>query len=210
MDNIQALASTIGSLILAAATIYGVYLQHRQVQLMASLPKSRKQEIKPVYWPLISVAVIGIAVSWLPVVFSKDVNISQQYMQQWGMMPRPNVTPSSDWHTMMGTITADGRLLYNQRNKYELAGIAFDYFGTQDPKDTTDLSKSSLYDIQNGDIHISIPLSETLIADKQQGKAGTNFMLLLVPKGVRMEQFSTIHQAEALGAKVLSQGGGPV
>jgi len=178
---------------------------------MTGLPKSRKAEIKPVYWPLISVAVIGITVSWLPVVFSKDVDLSQKYMERWGMTPKPNADPKGDFaHNMIGTVTADGRLLQSRRGKYQLAAVAFDYFGTQDVKDTPDLSKSSLYDIQDGDVQIAIPFSDSLIADKQQGKTGTNFMLLLVPKGIGINQFNTIHEAEALGVKVLAQGAGPL
>jgi hypothetical protein len=202
LDDYQKLASAIGSVLIIAMGIYQTYLQRATVQLMKTTPKNRQADIRPVYWPLAVMVVLGIAIAWLPVFLSASSAQPKTYLLAWGWNQRdPN---------HQGWIRADGRALFDRHSKFRIAGVCFHYLGLGDPKDTSTLSKSDLYDITQDDVNIVIPYTATFITEWHQAHInGTNYILLLVPMGIKMNQFETLHEAEALGVQMIGQGSGP-
>jgi len=106
-------------------------------------------------------------------------------------------------------VETDGTFLSSYQKDYRLAAVAFRYYGNGDIKDASNLQKSGLYDIENGKITIFIHLDEQFMRTMQHGEIRTNYFLLLVPNKVQPSQFSTLRQAESLGAKILQGGAGP-
>lgn len=61
--------------------------------------------------------------------------------------------------------------------------------------------KSSPRDIIDGMVTILIPATETFRDEMRNGHTGTGYYILILPKGVEANRFSTLRQAKALGAK---------
>lgn len=115
--------------------------------------------------------------------------------------------------SLHGEIKTDGDYFGNYAEDYKLAGVIFLYHPNGvDPSDQPLLNKSGLYDIRPEHETLSIPWSDEyrqeLIRNGPRG-TGTDYALLLVPKGVEMTQFDTLHQAKALGVKVEQVSYGP-
>ena len=125
----------------------------------------------------------------------------------------------TQWGTIVGRpldyvqITADGHLLRSRiadYDRYKIAGVCYHYEGLGDVQDVQDLQKSELHDIVEGDIIIGIKLDQKFMNTwLQERKSNTNYVLVLVPNGINMNQFSTMRQAMALGVKPLNGAIGP-
>ncbi len=102
-------------------------------------------------------------------------------------------------------IRADEDALSKYREQYKMVGVAFHYWGTGDLNDAPLQSKSEPYDIETGTKIIIIKGSPEYVEEVNKGYARTNYVLLVVPKGVNVSQFSTLRQA--YGLNVLSVGG---
>lgn len=89
-----------------------------------------------------------------------------------------------------------------------LAAVCYHDTGLIDHSDI-ELSKSGLYDIAEGSQSMLIKYSDTFLAELQRGQRGTVYTILLVPRGITMERFTTLRQAEALGVRLVFAGGGP-
>jgi hypothetical protein len=133
----------------------------------------------------------------------EDVGI----IREWGLVNHEEGKP----HQVQ--LFADGKriLSYNPsfQSGYRLALICFRTDGTQDYLDIERLQKSALYDIQNTGMRIILIVDEEFVEEWKQGMRGTNYFLFLVPRGVEMNQFSTIRQAQALGTIQLAGRAGP-
>jgi hypothetical protein len=86
--------------------------------------------------------------------------------------------------------------------------VAFRYFGNGDILDSRDLQKSGLYDIKDESITIFIHLDQSFV-ETMRRERGTSYYLLLVPKAVQMDQFTTPREAESLGVKLIDGRSGP-
>jgi hypothetical protein len=201
MFDLQTICSLVGTALMLAMGSYQTYLQYTSVKLMKATTKNKRADIKPKYWPLVAMTLVGVAIAWIPTLLPSQ-DVPTNYVRAWGWDAQdPN---------HKGSVLADGRALFSKHSKFRLAAVCFHYFGLGDPKDATNLSKSGLYDILQADIPIIIPYNDTFLAEwKQENKSGTNYYLLLVPIGIKMNQFDTIHEAEALGVQLIGQGSGP-
>jgi hypothetical protein len=103
-----------------------------------------------------------------------------------------------------------GDLLFDYRNKFKVAVVAYKWDGLIDINDAPNLQKSNLFDITNNrEIRIKIKMNEEFVDELRKGHLMTNYSILLVPNGVTMDQFTTLRQAKALGIKVMETRGGP-
>ena len=198
MGDYQSLFSSIATVVMVAAAIYQSVLMRRQLQMMT--PKSKQKQVKTPYWPLIVICVAGIGIAWTPVWFNTtNQNQYQASLLAWGLNPQNQQT---------GFIRVDSRRFLSQRKGFRLAAACFHYYGIGDAKDSPNISKSALYDIVDQPyLDITIPFNQQFEEERKKGH-GSNYALLLVPNGVKMDQFSTIHEAEALGVKMIDTGAG--
>jgi hypothetical protein len=103
----------------------------------------------------------------------------------------------------------DGNGILSYQNDFKIAGVAFHYSGATDVKDVSALNKTNLYDIGPNDITMVVEWNQAFLDEMAHGVHGTSYMALLVPNTVRMDEFSTIRQAEAMGVKVIGRVAGP-
>jgi hypothetical protein len=100
-------------------------------------------------------------------------------------------------------MTIDSKSLVAYARDYQLAIGCFFYGGTQDVLDAPNLQVSNLYDIKEGQILIRITYSQGYLLYRQTQHAGLgNIALLLIPKGIASDQFSTLRQARNLKVKI--------
>jgi hypothetical protein len=102
-----------------------------------------------------------------------------------------------------------GHLLFRYRSRYKLVGVCF-HANTiaSDVRDRV-LQKSVAYDIVDEPEALRIDLDEGFQKEELSVR-GTSYALLLVPKNVSPSQFSTIRQAEAMGAVMVQGTTGPL
>jgi len=122
-----------------------------------------------------------------------------QYVFEWGVAAGSN-------DLKLGT---NGQWFSSKSSGYKLAAIAFHYRGDLDVLDTSDLQKSALYDIVPGTVMMRIKTDDAFRQRFKSGARVTNYVLLLVPHGVSMEQFSTLREAIAVGVIAVSRTSGP-
>jgi hypothetical protein len=188
----------------------GLLMQNKQISLAeAQLLAAAKKKVAPKvgffkqYWPLVCMLVLATT-SWLPYLLS--THYPPIYMSNWGVWPLGLKIDDPQIH---GRVIADGGLLQKYHGDYKLAAVAFFHIASVDAYDEEGLQKSSLYEIRDEPIEIAIPWSDTFRKMVLQGDTGTNYVLLLIPKGVSMPDFETLHQAEALGVKIEAIYAGP-
>jgi hypothetical protein len=100
----------------------------------------------------------------------------------------------------------DGDALYSFRDDYGVAAVAFHNPTEQDWKDITELVKSNIHDISHGEIAIGWVFPPEYVKAPIKG---TQFVAILVPNKVRMDQFTSLRQAESMGVKIVGLAGGP-
>ena len=154
-----------------------------------------------------AVFALSLVLSVLGIIFMppKIPDESIKWMTSWGP-----VLPFDPSHEKLG-INANGHLLLQRFGAdYRIAGVAFHYFGTGDIKDSTGLQKSGLFDLEDRQINMYIFPDQKFTQEVVQAHLGaTTYFLLVIPKSVRLDQFSTVRQAESLGAIALDGNGGP-
>jgi hypothetical protein len=129
------------------------------------------------------------------------------YITQWGPVHGGDVQieradpPRVKHGVAASEITVDGTLLFRHHDDYNLIGVCFHHARSGDVQDEPNVSKSGVYDIENWPMKILIPWNSQFLLDTLNGARITGYELLAVPKGVRPEQFKTIREAVALGAK---------
>jgi hypothetical protein len=106
-------------------------------------------------------------------------------------------------------VQIDGEPLLPYKDDYKIIAIAWHNIGALDDNDVSDLNKSDPHDILEGNINISIIVSDKFLGDLVDGMHGTDYAGLLIPNKIRTDQFSTIRQAESVGAIVIGRAGGP-
>ena len=201
MESYQKLASTLATVVMILLAAIQAWYQRRQVQLMLKSSKSRLAAIKAPLWsaygPLLLTVAVGTAIAWSP--FFLPRSDQEPPLLSWGPLGNKNI---------LGVI-ANGRAVWSKRDDFRLAGVMFHYSGTLDRYDVSGLSKSQLYDIEQGYVLIMISPTSGFLDENHRGIAGTTYLLLLVPNRISMSQFETIHQAQRLGVVVLGGGEGP-
>jgi hypothetical protein len=106
-------------------------------------------------------------------------------------------------------VTIDGTLLKQFANKYRMVAVAFHYNGTGDYSDVTDICKSGLFDIGPRRIEIRISWNKKFLREMLTGAKQTNYIVLLLPNGLDVDQFNSIRQALRLGGMLVQGAGGP-
>lgn len=204
----------LGTLAQIIIGLWSVKLQLQTQQEVRTRAERRRGSKFPwyrAYWPILAMAACMIG-TWVPYFSSQGIVISPPYLTTWGPVTPDGFSPGQnvpvDQFKAVKEI-ADGRLLMSARKRSRLAGVCFHYSGLGDQDDVTDLQKSQLYDIRDGDVLITIPLGPKFMEELKGGSRGTLYRLLLVPSNVAMSQFSSLHEAYRLGVQVIGQGGGP-
>ncbi len=156
--------------------------------------------IKVPLYPFVISAVLALA-AWLPYYLGPPIiNLDAgAALTSWGFYPQNSTTPTEC------LLTVNPNKLGRYRLTYRVGAIVVRYNGSPDFKDATPLYKSTLYDIPESGSPFAVVIAIDSVFLKSQG--APNFQLLLVPKNVHMEDFSTLRQAEAMGAKVIGMGG---
>lgn len=102
-------------------------------------------------------------------------------------------------------VTIDGRLLSAYSSQFKLAAVFFKWSGNPDFIDVEGLQKSNVYEIRHEAVRIVIALDQEFLKTRP---GANNFVALLIPNALRMDQFSTLRQAYALGAIEIGTGSG--
>jgi hypothetical protein len=117
------------------------------------------------------------------------------YMTYWGPSQMRDGMPYLE-------VDTQGKYFASKASNYKLAAVAV-RVGTKDPLDTEGLQKSALYEIVPEEIKILIPVDTAFVESTLHKSKGTNYQLLLVPRGMTMDQFLTLGQAESAGIKLV-------
>ncbi len=113
---------------------------------------------------------------------------------------------AGQWHSHMHV---DGNAILSYKDNYRVIGIAFHASGAVDMKDIDSLNKTGPHDIAAGDIPMTIDFDSKFLDEMSHGVRGTNYTALLIPNTVEPSQFSTIRQAESMGAIIIGRASGP-
>jgi hypothetical protein len=101
------------------------------------------------------------------------------------------------------SMDVNGNALLSRQLGYRLAIACFIYDGRTDILDAPYLQVSNLYDIKMGTVSIHAGYQPYFMEYRNQMHAiGIDIALLNVPNGVQTGQFTTLHQARALGVKI--------
>lgn len=144
-----------------------------------------------VYGP-IAVLVALVLLAWIPHLRNPEP-LAGNVITRWGMVDH------KEGHPYQFVIVVSGKYLQSYREEYQLDALCLHYDGTQDYVDAPGLQKSALYEIRDVEVEMIITADEAFVKDFKSGMKGTNYIAILVPKGVSMDQFSTLRQAFALG-----------
>jgi hypothetical protein len=167
------------------------------------------------YWPLrLILCLTGtVAIIWISYQPMKDLYIAEEfpesrdYINSWGLnafhiQGHPPVVDSGE---ASANLSVDGHRLIKRKDRYRLIGICWNHLASQDFTYDTNLSKSGLYEIRDEEILMKIPLTVEFLTEMQTVDVKPSYLLLAVPKEIRADQFSSINEAEQLGAKILSE-----
>ena len=158
------------------------------------------------------------SVGWKPIKAQYDEEQfpdDHLYIQQWGLNDggakiQPGNPPKVIEGAAANEIVVDGSRLIQHRDHYKLVGVCFHHLKPGDVQDEPAISKSGAYDIEDRQIKIVIPWSNQFFGEVASGITPTGYELLAVPNGISPDQFSTIRQAVAFGAKRIQRTtGGP-
>jgi hypothetical protein len=178
--------------------IASLYYQHETVRLMKVGASNARQRAaaatgKPWWQSSQVLAVLLLAsLTWVPWVYGLVVQEATPLVAiNYGVLPDGNyfIRP----------------VMKDTKPGKKLIGLVFHWKGEVDILDTKGLQKSEPYDYTKGEKFLLITPDEQFRADVQRGDAGTNYWVLEVPDNIDKTQFSTIRQAQKLGAKIVSQ-----
>jgi hypothetical protein len=153
----------------------------------------------PAIWVLVVLAIIV----WAPT-FLKTENKLYNINVSWGgIIKDPNGKPAL-------TMTADISAFVDEFAKdYRVVALAMHYVGDVDSADVTGLQKSTPRDIRRGSEKFLIYPDDKFWDEVKRGVVLTNYILMMIPKPINPSQFTTLREAEKLGARLVYAGGGP-
>jgi hypothetical protein len=156
---------------------------------MANAVKPTRREVVMAILTILSLALSSAGIFGLT---HQPPGPQPMYMTQWGSLPKATGGPA-------GAVVASGTLLADKADRFNVAAAQLHWDGREDILDAGHLQKSAPFDIVAGDITMIIPW------DRQFAKEpmGSNFYLLLVPKGVTLDRITTLRQAQSMGVVVL-------
>lgn len=126
-------------------------------------------------------------------------------MSGWGIMrPQPFSGPAL-WVQANGACVL---AVIGNRSDYHVTAVAFHEYGVLDPFDEPLTAKSKPHEIQPF-MNIVIPEGPAFLKQSPEPEGGTQYALLVVPKSVSTDQFSTMHEALKLGAHLAGWSKGP-
>ncbi len=181
------------------------------IRIKSTLRRKIPQFMKWPFWSFVPILllVIGFLAFWLMPMHKSCKDVMIDYGSSLTVIfhrDTNTVTPPDPW----SYIIADGPALsYLNSDKFKLLGVAFHIAPNVDKYDTSNLSKSGLFDIRPENIVMRIYWNATFVNEAMEGARGTDYTLLAVPLGVTPDKFDTLHQATALGAKIIEERGGP-
>jgi hypothetical protein len=164
-------------------------------------------------WAFLPVALLMIGlVVFLVRLYSPAPGSFKPLMVNYGSSGRVIFKPGHP-ESMVGPLSSfmvvDGNRIADMvGNDFKLIGLCF-HFYSGDRLDAKEISKSAIYDIKPELISIVIPWNDDFRAAVARGEMGSDYTLLALPPDVGASQFDTIRQAEAIGAKLLEERGGP-
>jgi hypothetical protein len=175
----------------------------------------RKSAPLAAWWGFVAVALLAIGLVWFLISwFGGEQKPGKPLMSEWGItepgfygrLGHPeDVPPGQTSHIKLD----GGRLMYLSPKKYRLMGVLYHLPPNVDRGDVSGISKSNEYDIRDEQVYIAIPWNKNFIDEFAKGEVRSSYALLAVPSSVTKEQFDTLRQAEALGALILEENGGP-
>lgn len=186
--------------------IYGVYHTREQTKMMraqAATPPSASHNQQQRWWlsrPVVAMVAL-VLLAWVPTFLAWwNAPPPQAQTIGWGVFAqRPNT----------GYIAADTTaLIAKYKAGYRLIGVAYHNFGTIDQNDITTLSKSAPYEIAGSNM-ILIPYSKDFMDELAAGAHTTTYILMMVPRALGPDSFSTIREALSVGAILEGGGAGP-
>lgn len=167
-------------------------------------------------WSLLPQTILNLANTVLP---GSQITTApnEPFITNYGMVGRFGDTytarighPEDLPANMSSRITVDGKTaMYLDPSKYKLMGVIYHFPEGVDRYDIKGISKSTAYEIRPEPIDILIPYNQNFRNEIAIGEHGSSYGLLAVPIGVAPEQFDTLRQAIALGARILVERGGP-
>jgi hypothetical protein len=170
------------------------------------------------YWPIVAMLLLTI-LTWSAVVYDiydrhhPRLKLSPvsgaALLTGWGITGTPGASWPIPGLTPQVYMVINGRLLSSFEQTHHVAGVAFHQFGISDPDNVRDLQKSELHDIRDEDIRIDAILNASFMDEFSRGARGTTYKALLIPNGIRMEDFQTLHEAYRMGVVEIGHGGGP-
>lgn len=128
----------------------------------------------------------------------QSVNADTGVVVLWGLVDHREGQPYQ-----VQLVADGGRILSHNssfQSDYRLGLVCFRTDKTKDFRDIDRLQKSALYDVGDRAVHIVVTVDDVYVEEWERGARLTYYFLFLVPRGVGMSDFSTIRQAEALGA----------
>jgi hypothetical protein len=99
-------------------------------------------------------------------------------------------------------VAVNGNLLMPYKDKYNVAFACYLWDGTQDQLDLPNLLISEVHDIGTGDLPMRVEFTPQFDWRFNHSEGMVNYMLMLVPKDLKVTQFQTLRQARALGVKL--------
>jgi len=100
-------------------------------------------------------------------------------------------------------VMANGNLLLPYKNDYNVGFACYLWDGTQDQLDAPIILFSEPRDIVGGDISMRVEFNQQFDWRFNHSEGMVNYLLMLVPKNVRISQFSTLRQARALKVRLV-------
>jgi len=191
----------------AAIVIAATAAIKSEAELREKIPTFLKAPI----WGFVPIGLLAIGLALF--IFAPENKPPAQLMIDYGVDGAIMYLPSKDELTPPNPsshIIVNGSDLSSlSRKKYRLLGFICHLPLTNDRNDVSNISKSALFEIRDERITIPILWNSTFIKEFKAGVRNTDYTLLALPVGVSPDQFDTLRQAVALGAKILEERGGP-
>jgi hypothetical protein len=170
-------------------------------------------------WP-IAIRVLLVAVVLVALSYVGGLNVEQAYRQA-GVPPEAKYMVAYGaldentkvWRNPVkiegmaaGKIVVNGYILGKFSSRYKLVATCFHWNGLGDVKDAKEISKSGAFDIRDAEITIPIPWNKQFIEELNIYTHGTNYVLLMIPKKVSLDSFTSVREALDEGGYILGQG----
>ena len=191
----EAIVGTIALLFTAG----NLYYQREAVRLMrasAVSPRQRAAMAAMSWWksPQTAIMALLVVMAWTPWIYglvypATDDSAFAAEDYKWGALP--------DGEPYVSVILKDNK------PERKIILVALHYHGFGDIKDQPGIQKSLPYDYVRGLNTFILDPDQSFRSETAAGQQAVSMMLLDVPNSVGRDQFSTIRQGIAVGAKII-------